>query len=65
MKAKSVCARTGCQGGLKLLDLSIHTLWRWPLCNVISISYNTEIPALKMCKKFTGEYPCRSAISIK
>ena len=31
MYAKSICAGTGGQGGIKLRDLSVRTLWMTPL----------------------------------
>ena len=48
---------------------SISTIYVLPVC---SIKYRSSRPdvflgkgVLKICSKFTGEHPCRSAISIK
>ena len=52
-----------------LLNLSLPSLLRWnpfwPMCGSSHPEVFWEKGVLKICRKSTGEHPCRSVISIK
>ena len=52
----------------KILSAPLSKFSRLAHVNVIELCYNQKQPlrgVLKICSKFTGGHPCRSAISIK